>query len=175
MLAACDGTTISVPLSESSRSLLQASRVAPVVLLVKPQLVEVELTDGGRRSAEVRGQMILATSDDAAAPDGAILVVSAADGPMPNLPRGAWAQVVFQFTSGMIDPSGAVTLAGVATLHYPDGTRVSDAVTASTTLPDGCKPLVDCPDDLIFDILGGQVYDDAGAPARFGLRVSRPL
>lgn len=88
--------------------------------------------------------------------DGAILVVAAADGPMPKAPSGReewWLHI--RVERGRLEADNAFSFEGTATLRDGIGGRVQFPIAGSG------RPMASDPHCIIWDIFGGNVYDDA--------------
>lgn len=152
LVIACDA----VPTTPESDRIVTANPPAThavdrglLIVNAPGQLVSVE-RDGGSERAWFEARLVVRGGTGQA--DGGILVVSAPDGVMPQTQRDAtWISI--QLDQATVDPDGKIHFAGRGTLS--DATReLTFDVTGSATPAASC-----CPDDLIFDILGSQVYD----------------
>lgn len=125
------------------------------VIVVPGQLVTLESGRGDTERAWVQGRIVMDVigPDGAAKMDGAILVVSAADGPMPQTVRNA-ETLQIDINSGRIDADDILRFQGVAVLRDENGEHVFD-ITGSA------RPEADNPDCLIWDIVGSEWWDGA--------------
>jgi hypothetical protein len=130
---------------------------APSLILVAPgQLVTLELASGETKPAWFQAEIFVREPNGAAQMDGAILVVSAADGPMPQSSPNA-ETLSIDVESAVLGSDGVVRFEGLATLTDPSGRRRKFDFSGSLTPRSAC-----CfgPDWLIYDIVGGEADGD---------------
>lgn len=135
---------------------LAATAAAPSLILVAPgQLVALGLAGGETRRAWFQAEIFVrggATPDGAAQMDGAILVVSAADGPMPQSSPNA-ETLSIDVESASLGSDGVVRFEGIATRTDPSGRRTTFELSGTVTPQAAC-----CfgPDWMIVDIVAGE-------------------
>jgi hypothetical protein len=143
-LWACDGA----PLAPDRPPAFKASSI--VTVSARTQLVVLEFGSGETARASFKARFYASTSPDPAAQmDGAILVVSAADGPMPQIGGESLAIEVAHATinrAGVVefDGTGIVSMDRVVLYRYP--------ITGSA------RSARFNPDCLIIDIVGGDSW-----------------
>lgn len=126
----------------------------PTLMVLAPgQLVAVEVNGATERAWFEARLIVRADGGGVAAADGAILVVSANDGPMPQTSADA-ATLRIEVRAATVETDGTVRFVGTAT--RTDGRRESAVfdVTGSAR-PSATVP----PDELIWDIVGGNVHE----------------
>ncbi len=127
-------------------------RTSSLVTVSAPtQEVTLVFGDGQSAAATFRARFYASTSPGPTAQmDGAILVVSAADGPMPQI-RGESLGV--EVSRATINSAGVIQFEGTGT--------VSTGRVALYRLPitGSARPAGGSPDDLIIDIVGGDVWE----------------
>ena len=160
LLVACDPG----PLAPSSRppaiggvgQLRATTLAAPSLMVVAPgQLVVIAREDGHTDRAWFEARFTVRDGDPqgAAMGDGAILVVSAADGPMPQSSRDA-ETLRIAVRSATLGPDGVVRFTGVATLSDAGGESQPFDV-AGSVQPSAKGD----PDYIVWDIVGGNVHE----------------
>jgi hypothetical protein len=143
LLGGCDGT----PLAPDRQPAFKAS--STVTVFARTQDVTLRFSSGETAQASFKARFYASTSPDPEAQiDGAILVVSAADGPMPQIGGEALAIEILRAT---VNRAGVVQFEGTATVST--GREVSDQspITGSVRPSNG--------DPISWAILGGNVYD----------------
>lgn len=176
-LAACDAAP-TAPAADAGRSTeLNAPTAAllassPLLILnADPQLVMLERGSGETERGWFQAHIVfrdLGARDGAVQMDGAILVVAAADGPMPKAPSGREEWLHIRVERGRLEADNAFSFEGTATLRDGIGGRVQFPIAGSG------RPMASNPDCLVFDILGSNLYDDATFEADVKLVVPGP-
>jgi hypothetical protein len=147
VLAACGES----PLASIRRPDLQSAAAQKsssiTTVTARPQVVSLEFIPGGPTIEATFKARFSASTDPAAQMDGAILVVSAADGPMPVI---GGESLAIEITRAVIDASAMIHFEGIATVSSGRVVLETYAVTGSTQAAAGGRG-----DDIIWDILGG--------------------
>jgi hypothetical protein len=157
ILAACDSAMPTAatrdPGAPPDANVLVVEATGAVSLIVSApgQLVVVEHSDGRTDRAWFEAHMVAGTNGGATMMDGAILVVSAADGPMPqSSPDAETLRIRLERVSVGLD--GVIRFAGTASLDDANQKGAPFDVTGTATQQTGGG------DDLIWDILGSNVH-----------------
>jgi hypothetical protein len=138
------------PLAPDLRPDFQSSSVAkssPITTVTaRPQVVSLGFIPGGQTAQVTFKARFSASTDPAAQMDGAILVVSANDGPMPVI---GGESLAIEITGAVIDASGVIRFEGFATVS--SGRVVLDRyeITGSTQAAQVGR------DYIVWDIVGG--------------------
>jgi hypothetical protein len=158
VLLACNGAPVDPDASAGSaeRNVLTAAEARPAGMLVAPpQLVSIDFGDGETARAWFRASFLLANAETvrggAAQMDGAILVVSAADGPMPQAPSGD-KMLRILVTLATLDSEGVVRFEGAATLRDEQGEQQLLITGSARALATGGDALL-----LMWDIAGSDI------------------
>ena len=131
--------------------------VGSLLLAVPGQLVVLSRADGRTERAWVQAQITIVTGRDGVPiADGAILVVSAADGPMPQTDPGAEATDI-RVTWAAVDGAGSVTFEGSATTA--SGKQESPPFEVSGTARPESSQTQRHPDYIVWDIVGGNALE----------------
>jgi hypothetical protein len=153
VLSACDGS----PLAPGSQPASITSPIATVrtssivTVSARNQLVTLRFTSGETAEAYFKARFDVSTSAGSSAQmDGAILVVSAADGPMPQI---GGESLAIDISRATINRNGVVQFEGTATVS--DG-RV---ILASYPSTGSARPSGSNPDYIVWDIVGGNVSE----------------
>ena len=139
------------PLASHQPPAFQSTSVekSPSVTTVsaRPQVVSIEFIGGQTTQATFKARFS-ASTDPTAQMDGAILVVSAADGPMPMI---GGESLAIEITRAVIDGGRRIQFEGLATVS--SGRVVLDrySITGSTQAAEGK------PDYIVWDIVGGNI------------------
>ena len=146
LLAACAEN----PLASQQRPAFQLSSAEKsssiTTVSARTQVVSIEFIPGGQTAQATFKARFSASTDPSAQMDGAILVVSAADGPMPVI---GGESLSIEITRAVIDGSGRIQFEGSATVS--SGRVVLDryVITGSTQAAEGR------PHYIVWDIVGG--------------------
>ena len=178
-LAACVGQPLD---PEAARSVTSQSEVAELDpssgeaaslnLVVPGQLVTLEHPDGQTERAWVQAQITITPGLGGAQMDGAILVVSAADGPMPQTDPDAETTSIRVRWAG-VDDDGTVRFEGTAIRTV--GREVSLPFDISgTARPAGAPPPQPDGTSIVWGIVGGNVQESMAFSATGTLRYRLP-
>ena len=167
-LSACDGSPLAPDLQAFRTSSIATARTSSILTVsARSQVVTLRFAGGETAEAFFRARFDASTSAGSAAQmDGAILVVSAADGPMPQI---GGESLAIEVTRAMINRSGVVQFEGTATVS--DGRVVLDSYSITGSASAGCEPHPDC---LIWDIVGGNVQNAWEVQFEALTRISAP-
>jgi hypothetical protein len=132
------------PPAFQSTSVEKSSSITTVS--ARKQVVSIEFIPGGQTTQATFKARFSASTDPNAQMDGAILVVSAADGPMPMI---GGESLAIEITRAVIDGSGNIQFEGFATVS--SGRVVLDrySITGSTQAAEVV------PDYIVWDVVGG--------------------
>ena len=138
------------PLASDLRPDFQSSSVAksaPITMVsARPQAVSLEFIPGGQTAQVTFKARFSASTDPTAQMDGAILVVSANDGPMPVI---GGESLAIEITRAVIDASGVIRFEGFATVSSGRVELDRYAITGSTQAAEVGR------DYIVWDIVGG--------------------
>jgi len=145
LLCACDGA----PLAPDRQPAFKVS--SSVTVSARSQAVTLEFSSGESAEATFKARFYAAApSDPTAQIDGAILVVSAADGPMPQVGGESLAIKVSRAT---INRAGVIQVEGTGTVSTGRVVLDQYPITGSA------RPTAADPDYLVWDIVGGNVWE----------------
>jgi hypothetical protein len=153
VLSACDGSALGPDprpgFSTSSIATVRSSSI--VTVSARNQVVTLRFTSGETADASFKARFDASTSPGSAAQmDGAILVVSAVDGPMPQIGGGSLA---IDISIATINRGGVLQFEGTATVR--DGRVVLE----SYPITGSAHPSDVDPDYIVWDIVGGNVWE----------------
>ena len=146
VLGACGDNPLASNLRPEFHSSPSAKTSPLTTVAARPQVVSLEFIPGGQTAQVTFKARFSASTDPTAQMDGAILVVSAADGPMPVI---GGESLAIEITRAVIDVDGAIRFEGSATVS--NGRVVVDrySITGSTQDTGVGR------DYIVWDIVGG--------------------
>jgi hypothetical protein len=138
------------PLASNLRPEFQASPNAKpsptTTVTARPQVVSLEFIPGSQTAEATFKARFSASTDPSAQMDGAILVVSAVDGPMPVI---GGESLAIEITSAVIDVDGVIRFEGSATVGTGRGVVDRYSITGAAQASGVGR------DYIVWDIVGG--------------------
>jgi hypothetical protein len=137
------------PLASNLRPEFQSSPAvkSPITTVsARPQIVSLEFTPGGQTAQATFKARFSASTDPTAQMDGAILVVSALDGPMPVI---GGESLAIEITRAVIDVDGVIRFEGSAAVSNERDLVDRYSITGSTQASGTGR------DYIVWDIVGG--------------------